>query len=214
MKQYTTIAVIGGTGKAGKYLVNQLVQRGFRLKLLIRNPETFQLKNPLIQVVEGNANNATDIHLLMQGCNTIISTLGLGQPSSETNIFSESTKNILLAMTNHQIQRYIVITGLNVNTPFDKKSPKTQFATDWMYANYPKTTADKQTEYDILSSSNVDWTLVRLPLIEQTDEKGNIKVSLEDCLEDKISATNLAEFLIEQLTDDRFIKQAPFIANS
>lgn len=214
MKQYTTIAVIGGTGKAGKYLVNQLVQRGFRLKLLIRNPETFQLKNPLIQVVEGNANSAADIHLLMQGCDAIISTLGLGQPPSETNIFSESTKNILLAMTKHQIQRYIVITGLNVNTPFDQKSPKTQFATDWMYVNYPKTTADKQTEYDILSSSNVDWTLVRLPLIEQTDETGNTKVSLEDCLGDKISTTNLADFLIEQLTDDRFIKQAPFLVNN
>ncbi len=214
MKKYITIAVIGGTGKAGKYLVNQLVQRGFRLKLLIRNHETFQLKNPLIQVVEGNANNTGDIHLLMQGCDAIISTLGLGQPPSETNIFSESTKNILLAMTNHQIQRYIVITGLNVNTPFDRKSPKTQFATDWMYANYPKTTADKQTEYDILLKSNVDWTLVRLPLIEQTDEKKDTVISLEDCLGEKISATDLANFLIEQLTDDSFIKQAPFIANS
>jgi len=214
MKQYITIAVIGGTGKAGKYLVNQLVQRGFRLKLLIRNPETFQLKHPLIQVVEGNANNAADIHLLMQNCDAIISTLGLGQPPSETNIFSESTKNVLLAMTNHQIERYIVITGLNVNTPFDIKSPKTQFATDWMYANYPKTTADKQTEYDILSRSDVDWTLVRLPLIEQTDERTDVKVSLKDCLGDKVSATNLSNFLIEQLTDNRFIKQAPFIANS
>jgi putative NADH-flavin reductase len=214
MKQYTTIAVIGGTGKAGKYLVNQLIQRGFRLKLLIRNPEKFLLKNHLIQVVEGNANNATDIHLLMQGCDAIISTLGLGQPPSEANIFSESTKNVLLAMTNHQIQRYIVVTGLNVNTPFDKKSPKTQFATDWMYANYPKTTTDKQTEYEILLDTNVDWTLVRLPLIEQTDERGNIKVSLEDCLGDKVSSTNLADFLIEQLTDESFIKQAPFIASS
>jgi putative NADH-flavin reductase len=214
MKQYQTIAVIGGTGKAGKYLVNQLVQRGFRLKLLIRNPETFQLKNPLIQVVEGNTNNAANIDLLLQGCDAVISTLGLGQPPSETNIFSESTKNVLLAMAKHQIQRYMVITGLNVNTPFDKKSPKTQFATDWMYANYPKTTADKQTEYDILSRSNIDWTLVRLPLIEQTDEKRDTEISLEDCLGDKISATDLANFLIEQLTDERFIKQAPFIANS
>ena len=109
--------------------------------------------------------------------------------------------------------RYIVITGLNVDTPFDQKSPKTRFATDWMKTNYPLTTADKQLEYNLLSESNLDWTLVRLPMIEQTDDKGEIVVSLEDCPGKKISATDLAFFLIGQLSDKTYLRQAPFIAN-
>lgn len=42
-------------------------------------------------------------------------------------------------------------------------------ATDWMYQNYPETTKDKQTEYNPLSESNLDWTLVRLPLVDRTN---------------------------------------------
>lgn len=213
MQQYTKIAVIGGTGKAGKYLVNQLIQRGFHLKLLLRNPEKFSIKNPLIEVIKGDVKDYDTVLSLIDNSQAVISALGLGQPVSETSIFSKATSNILQAMQVSDIQRYIVITGINVNTPFDKKSLKTQFATDWMYANYPNSTADKQKEYEILSASNIDWTLVRLPLIEQTNEICDIQICLEDCVGDKISATNLAIFLIEQLTDNQYVKQSPFISN-
>lgn len=111
------------------------------------------------------------------------------------------------------IRRYIVTTGLNVDTPADKKGPKTKMATDWMYANYPETTADKQVEYQVLVESNVDWTLVRLPLIEQSEKRGKIAVSLEDCPSDKIMATDLAAFLVGQLFDTTYSRQPPFIAN-
>jgi nucleoside-diphosphate-sugar epimerase len=35
------IAVIGGTGKAGSFLVRKLLEKGFQIKLLLRNLETF-----------------------------------------------------------------------------------------------------------------------------------------------------------------------------
>lgn len=213
MEQLTKIAVIGGTGKSGKYLVHQLLTQGFNLKLLVRNPDQFQIQSPLIEVVHGNVNHYNTVLQLVEGCQAVISTLGLGQPNSETSIFSQATKNVLRAMESCKIPRYIVITGLNVDTPFDQKSPKTQFATDWMKINYPLTTSDKQLEYNLLSESSFDWTLVRLPMIEQTDDKGEIVVSLDDCPDDKISATDLAFFLIGQLSDKTYLRQAPFIAN-
>ncbi len=152
--------------------------------------------------------------MLAENCHAVISTLGLGQPNSEPTIFSTSTKNVLRAMAEHPISRYIVTTGLNVDTPFDKKGPKTRMATDWMRANYPKSTSDKQSEYNLLVSSEVNWTLIRLPLIELTDDEKKILVSLEDCPGEKIGAGSLANFLIDQLSDQRFIEKAPFVADA
>ena len=146
-------------------------------------------------------------------CDAIISALGLGLPLSEPTIFSLATTNIIKTMNEYGVRRYILLTGLNVDSPFDKKGNKTKSATDWMYANFPKSTADRQLEYQILNASSIDWTLVRLPLIEQTDTTGETKTSLEDCPGDKISATDLANFLIRQLAEKSFIKKAPFIAN-
>ena len=213
MKQKIKIAIIGGTGKSGKYLVNQLINQGFQLKILLRNPDYFQLKSSLIEVIKGEVTNYNSIHSLIEDCQAVISTLGLGIPASEPTIFSQSTTNVINAMNECNVHRYIVTTGLNVDTPFDKKSSKTSFGTDWMKKTFPISTTDKQLEYDILVNSTIDWTLVRLPLIEQTDERNQVSVDLEDCPGDKISATDLALFLIEQLSSKAFIKKSPFLSN-
>jgi putative NADH-flavin reductase len=213
MKNIQKIAILGGTGKSGKYLVKQLIQQGFHFKALIRNRERITIPNHCFEIVDGSVKNYETVRTLVDGCDAIISTLGMGIPPSEPNLFSQATSNILRAMNECNIRRYIVITGLNVDAPSDRKGAKTKFATEWMYTNYPKSTTDKQVEYDILSKSNIDWTMVRLPMIEETDARSEMAVSLDDCPGDKISATDLAHFLIAQFTDDTYCQKAPFIAN-
>jgi putative NADH-flavin reductase len=205
-------AIIGGTGKSGKYLVRNLLNQGYHFKLLVRNPQEYEIVSPQIEIIKGDAREYQSVRLLLEGCGAVISTLG--QPRGETSIFSQATKNVIRAMTELNIKRYILTTGLNVDSPSDKKGAKSKMATDWMKANYPETTLDKQVEFDVLSNSNIDWTLVRLPLIEQTEERGKLDVSLEDCPGDKVSATDLAYFLIEQLNDDMYVRKAPFIATN
>ena len=211
MKTENKLAIIGGTGKSGKYLVKELLDRGFHLKLLLRSPENFTIKSPLIEIIQGDARNYESIQSLIEGCQTVVSTLG--QPKGETSIFSDATKNVIRAMEQFHVKRYVQTTGLNVDTPLDKKGVACAGATEWMRVNYPKTTLDKQVEYEVLTNSSIDWTLVRLPMIEQTDERRKVIVSLEDCPGDKISATDLADFLIQQLSDNSYIRKAPFIAN-
>ena len=211
MQQITNVAVIGGTGKAGTYLVQELINQGFRLKLLHR-PSTQVVKHPSVTPIVGDARHYSAIRLLAEGCQAIISTLG--QPRDEAPIFSEATRHVLRAMHECKVHHYILITGLNVDTSADQKSTFTQQATSWMKTHYPDTTADKQEEYALLAASQFRWTLVRLPLIELTDERNELSVSLEDCPGDKVSATSLAHFLVKQLTSNQYVGQAPFVANA
>lgn len=205
------IAVVGGTGKAGRYLVQNLISKGYSIKLLIRNPENFNLKNSLIEVVKGDARNFDSINDLIKDCEVVISTIG--QPIGEKSIFSDATKNMIRSMNVNKITRYIVITGLNVDTPFDRKNERVKMATEWMYQNYPKTTQDKQEEHRILTESDLNWTLIRLPLIIQTDERFNMEANLTDCVGGNISATDLAEFLVSQIDDETYFKNSPFLYN-
>ncbi len=213
MQQKIKVAVIGGTGKSGKYLVQQLINQKIHFKLLVRNPEHIPAGSPFMEVVHGNVAEMDAVRSLLYGCDVVISMLGMGVPNSAPDIFSQSTTHVLQAMHEYKLARYVVITGLNVDTPFDKKSVKVQQGTTWMKTNYPKSSADKQKEYELLAASEVDWTLVRLPLIEQTDERREIVVSVEDCVGDKISSTDLACFLIEQIADKNYLSKAPFVSN-
>jgi putative NADH-flavin reductase len=213
MKEKSKIAFIGSTGKAGKYLAQELINQGCHFKALVRDHNKINFQSSSVEIIRGDVKDYSSVRSLLDGCHAVISTLGLGQPNSPTSIFSQSTNNILRAMGEYNIQRYIVITGLNVDTPDDKKSAMTKSATDWMKTNFPLTTTDKQLEYDILSHSNAHWTLVRLPLIEQSEVRRRITISLEDCPGEKIGAADLACFLIEQLNDNTYLRKAPFIAS-
>jgi putative NADH-flavin reductase len=211
MKQYK-IAVIGGTGKSGKYLVQELLRRNIPFKMLLRKTSLFELHHHLIETIRGDVRDYEAVSGLLEGCSALISTLG--QPARETSVFSTATRNILRAMEERNVRRYIVTTGLNVDAPGDQKNELVRQATEWMYQHYPETTRDKQLEYDLLRTSDMDWTLVRLPLIVQTDAHFPVKTDRKDCPGEKISAADLAVFLVDQLTSKEQLRESPFIANS
>lgn len=206
------IAVIGGTGKSGQYLTRELIRQGIPFRILLRNPQRVEIKSQLATIVQGDARDGDAILRLLQGCDAVISMLG--QPAGEPPIFSQATRNILAAMWQYNIRRYVVTTGLSVDAPTDHKSDHVREATGWMNTHYPHTTADKQVEYEVLSSSNIDWTMIRLPMITQSDDEGPLAVSLTDCPGEQISAGRLARFAIELLQNGQYRQQAPFIANA
>jgi putative NADH-flavin reductase len=210
MKQHTKIAVLGGGGRTGKYLVTQLLLQGYSLKLLLRHPEDFTIQHQSIEIIKGDAIDPEAIRLLLEGCSAIISTVG--QRNNEPLVSGQSTVNILKSMALYRIQRFILLAGINVDTPFDKKSTETSMATEWMKTNFPLIHADRQKTYSLLTTSEVDWTLVRVPFIEFTDSNDELTVSLEDCHGNRISANSIATFMTGQLTDRTYYKKSPFIS--
>lgn len=210
MKNINKVAVLGGGGRTGNYLVNQLLKEGFSVKLLLRHPENFTIQNPGIEILKGDALDLETIQLLFKDCQAVISTIG--QRQGEPLVASEATKNILEVMNDFRIDRYLLLAGLNIDTPFDKKSAKTTAATEWMKTNFPIIQEDRQKAYDFLVKSNINWTQVRVPFIEFSDVSSDIAVNVEDCLGDKITAFDISKFMIQEMTASKFSRESPFIS--
>lgn len=211
MNQFHKIAILGGSGKAGTYLVQEALQQGYSCKLLLRHPEKWMLNHPLIEIIKGDVRNKQEVLDWLQECQAIISTLG--QPKGQEPIFSQACSYILQGMQALDIRRYILTAGLNVEMSGDQKSERTQMATEWMQSHFPDICEDRQKELELLTQSKVDWTLVRLPMIIPAEELQSIKVNLHDCPGENVSTRSLALFLLSQLADDSYIRKAPFIAH-
>lgn len=209
--KHITIAVIGGTGKSGKFVVEKLLRQQFHLRLLVRNPEKTAFKNDHITFVQGDARDYAAVDKLLHDCQAVVSTLG--QPAGEPSIFSDATRTILEAMQKNGLKRYIVTTGLSVDTPSDTKHEQTKAATEWMYAHYPETTLDKQKEYELLAKSTIDWTLIRLPLIRETPNGVGFTANLTDCKGTSIIAADLGAFIVDEIVQGNYVQQAPFLYN-
>lgn len=208
-----TIAVIGGTGKSGKYVVQELVSQGYKVKMLVRNPGRVPNPHPLIEIIHGDVLDQSIVNTLLDKCDAVISTLGWGIPPSSNTISSEGTTRVLEGMKVNRIKRLILISGVNVDVPGDIKGIYAKSATSFMYENFSASTVDKQNEYELLKKSEVLWTLVRLPMISMDSENKPILASEIDCPSQEISATSLAKFLIRQIDDLTYLQKAPFIAN-
>lgn len=208
------IAVIGGTGKAGTYLIKTLLSKGYTIKMLLRDPDkASHYEHAQIELITGTVTDPGILDMLIKGCTAVISTLGMGHPPSEPDIFTRATQQVIQIMERYKLRRYIVITGLNVDTPTDRKGSETTAGTAWMKEHFPVSTENKQQEYEMLSCSALDWTMVRLPRIEQTDELRDICIDLEDCPGSSISATSLAQFLVGQIDAETCYRMAPFVAD-
>jgi putative NADH-flavin reductase len=212
MEQKSKIAILGGGGRTGKFLVAELLRQQYPLKLLLRAPDNFTLQHGLIEIVKGNATDPGAIDTLLQDCHAVISTVG--QRKAEPLVTARSTENIMRAMEKYKIRRYLLLSGLSIDTPFDKKGSQTLAATAWMKANFPRMHEDWQKAYSILAICDLDWTLLRVPWIEFNDSKNKVEISLEDCRGASITAGDIADFLTQQLSDDQYVKQSPFIANA
>ncbi|MHA4894880.1 NAD(P)-dependent oxidoreductase [Pedobacter sp. PWIIR3] len=210
MHKINTIALIGGGGRTGKFLVSKFLKQGYSIKVLLRNPKAFELESSKLEIVIGDSTDPGAIDRLINNSDCVVNTVG--QRPGDPMVAASTTANVLSAMRKYQLNRYVVLAGLNIDAPLDKKGPETVMATNWMKANYPEIQEDRQNAYRLLVDSNVDWTLVRVPMIMFTDAISEVNVSLLDCLGNKISAANIAAFIARVIAEDGYKKEAPFIA--
>lgn len=210
MKKIQKVAVIGGGGRTGQYLINQLIEKGYSLKVLLRHPEDFTIRSPLFEILRGNVLDEGVVKALVEDCDAVLSTVG--QRKGEPLVASQASVNVLNAIRDRPV-RYVLLAGLNVDTPTDQKAKETVKATEWMQATFPSIHEDRQKSYSILAESNAEWIMVRVPYIEFNGNRAEVRVSATDSPGSKIDAADIAGFMIDQLTDDTWLRKAPFISN-
>ncbi|OAB44429.1 NAD(P)H-binding protein [Paenibacillus glacialis] len=201
------IAIIGGYGKVGKYLAEHALHAGYTVRLLSRRRHI----NPKCELVLGNVSKIDDIRTLLEDCDAVINTIGPAKDND--SFFSDTTSKILSVMQELGIHRYITVSGGSLTLNEDKKQFTNRLGASIFRIIFPKLIRDKQREYEILTKSNVNWTLVRLPFIKDVSSSGVIKEDLVDMPGNSISNRDIADFLIKQLNDDSYVNKAPFISN-
>jgi putative NADH-flavin reductase len=148
---------------------------------------------------------------LLTGCDAVIS--ALGPSKSESDTCSITVGNLLSAMQEKKINRYLELAGLGIDTPEDQKGLQTRLVVRIIKFFFPAVVNDRQKVYKLLSESQINWTIVRCPMIEQTDLKRTMKISLDDSPGRKVSATDLALFLIDQMSRSQYVGKCPFVAS-
>ncbi|MEH2462996.1 NAD(P)-dependent oxidoreductase [Nostoc sp.] len=205
------ILVIGATGPTGQQIVEQGLAQGHEVTALVRNPDKFEMQHNSLQIVKGDILDPASLDAVQQE-DAVISSLGTKKISLESvTLFSEGTKKLLQAMKRHSVKRLICITGLGAG---DSKGHGGLLYDKLILPLILKRIYDDKDRQEAeIRQSNLDWVIVRPGILTNDPVKGNYRVltDLTGVTAGKISRADVAAFVLQQLTSDRYLNQTPLI---
>lgn len=209
------ITIFGGTGKTGLLLIEKALQFGYIVTAFARTPSKISIQHSNLKIVKGELTDKDGISEAIKNAGVVISVLGPDQKTKGL-IIANGIKNILDAMNRNGVKRLIAI-----STPsFKDKNDKFQFG--FAFGVFMVKNLIKDTYENIvlagkhITESNLDWTLVRLPMLSNKPATGKLNIGYTG--EGKVnlfslSREDLADFLIKQIGDTKYIKKSPVISN-
>ena len=206
------VLILGATGGTGLELVKQAVAAGHDVTAFVRDPKKLTISDDSLKAVQGNILDVGSLERAVPGQDAVISALGspgLG-PSTE---LSDGTRNIIAVMERSNVKRLIFETTIGVG---DSREHLSWFA-KWFF--FPlvirNVVADKEIQERLIKESSLDWTIVRPGRLTNGTRTGRYREGDQINAEAPgraISRADVAEFMLRQLTDDRYLHKTPAVS--
>ncbi len=209
------IIVFGATGGTGKLIVSQALAKGHSVTAYVRNPEGLT-PDPHLRVVQGDLFDLAAVVDAVRGHRAVLSALG-ARSRQKADILANAIPVILEAMRQEYITRLIVLGASGVQRDHGKYQNALTNMAIWVakktLLKHPF--VDQAAQERLLAASDVDYTIVRAPRLIDGPFTGTYR-TLPDALPPgalSISRADVADFMLQQLTDPRFHRQGPYIGS-
>ena len=210
----STLLVIGASRGIGLETVKAGLAAGHTVRAFARSAASIPIESPRLVKVAADALSQTDLDKAVRGADAVIQSLGVSSPRElafGTTLFSASTRVLVEAMQAAGVKRLIAVTGAGAGNSRGRINPL------YDYLMFPillqRVYADKDIAEDIISKSNLDWTIVRPGMLTNGAATGRIKAlpEMKDWRGGAISRADVATFLVQQVADRDMIGKTPLL---
>lgn len=204
------VLIVGATGGTGRQLVQQALERGLSVTALVRDPSRLRLEHPRLKVIQGNVLDEESVTAAVRGQDAVLSALGHKRFLHPTRILSDGTRNILRAMEAQGVRRLVCQTSLGIGDSAGRLGAfYTLFIIPAILQFY---FWDKTRQERLIAGSRVEWVIVRPGVLTNGEKRGRSRHGLRVgsfFLSVRISRADVAEFMLNQLSSDTYLRTAP-----
>jgi uncharacterized protein YbjT (DUF2867 family) len=205
------VLVLGATGGTGREIVREAGAQGHSVVALVRSKaKATDLAGA--ELVEGDVRDEQSLSRGLENCSGVISSLGTPvSPLREVTLLSTATRALVTAMEHRNVRRLVCITGLGAGDSRGHGG----FLFDNLF--FPlllrKVYADKDRQEDAVRASKLDWVLVRPVVLTDKPARGTVRAEtdLSGIHGGTVARGDVAKFVVQQLTDDTWLRRAPLI---
>ncbi len=152
--------VIGATGRTGREIVQQALDRGHEVTAFVRSPEGIGVKNKRLTVLKGNAMDENQLFQTMQNQDAVISTLGPHEVFKPSSLLHDSALATTRAMNRSGVKRLIVLSAAAHFPGIPNRIASFIMRTHMR---------DSLAMEEIVQGSGLDWTIARPPRLTQEE---------------------------------------------
>jgi len=203
------VLVLGATGETGRLIVRDALAKGHSVVALVRTKARADL--PGAELIEGDARDEAILVRALDGCDAVISALGTGIGFRMVDLLTVATRALIATMTRTGVHRLICISALGVGDSRGHGG----FIFDRLFQPLLLGPAykDKDRQEAAIRASSLDWLVVRPAMLTNDAPRGRVRASadLAGINGGKIARADVAQFVVEQLTNDTWLRQTPVI---
>ena len=211
------ITIFGATGFSGQALLAEALKQEHEVTILVRDASKVQIKHKNLKIIEGNVLDPRIVASALHHQDAVIQCLGVGGKGDgkPTTFISDAMKVIVDEMQKQQIKRLIAMSNVGAGNsiafqPWFFTKIILPYFMQWLKVIVD----DKNRMEPIIMNSNLVWTIVRCPNILDKPAKGRCNATLDGKgLKLSITLPDLSKFMVDQLTETTFNKQAPCVSN-
>lgn len=203
------LVILGATGGTGRELVQQALDQGHQVTVLVRRPEAITLTHPQLQVTRGDLMQPDSLASVLPGQNAVLSVVGKSS-FRPMRFYRQSAQTIVQQMEKVGVQRLVCLTSVGV---LDKPIGP------WWYVWFIKPLLkyiydDMRHMEQIIRESRLTWTIVRPTRLFDGPRTGHYRVgsSGELAHADSISRADVADCMLAQLETPTHWQQSIAVA--
>lgn len=213
------LLLFGASGRSGQLVLNKALKDGHTVRAIVRDPS--KLADSGAELVEGSPYDAATVEKAINDCDAVICTLNISRVSDNPwaklrapqDLISKSVQNALNTMPNAGAKRFITLSVLGVG---DSKKSLPFIARVFLYmSNIKYAMQDHERQENLLKSSDTDWTIIRLPMLSESDGESEVLVNINDGtkLGRSINRDSLARFVLDILNKPEYFKKVVGVSN-
>jgi putative NADH-flavin reductase len=164
------IAVFGANGKVGQRIVTQLLSDGHEVRAFTHSNSQLA-SHPKLETIRGDVRERSDVARAIQGSDAVISALGSWGTKSK-DILATGMRSIIPAMEAAGIRRIVSLTGAGARDSVDRPPLLERISRPLLLLVAPKILRDGEQHIALLRASNLDWTVVRSPVMRDHGRRG------------------------------------------
>ena len=208
------LTIFGATGETGKQLVEQALTAGSYVVAYARNPSKLDFMHKNLTIVEGELADQPIIEHAVSGADVVISVLGPRGGSKDKPI-TQGMQNIITAMNKYGVRRLIVSSTLSVKDSNDLPDFKAKVLVNFVKLTMRSAYEEIISVAETIRRSDLDWTILRLTTLNNNPKSGNVRVGYlgKGEVRMRISRADLAEFMLKQVQNTKYLRQSPVISN-